>query len=198
MSIKRRVILSIFAILIALFVTIELYSKVPDFKLIKIEKVSRLFEDRIAFQHIQLNNSPKNDDSMANLLIIQNKQVYLLSDGYDDAKEVEMKRYVKELQRSVYESLWKNKINSKPDYIKITERRVERLLNVTEEFVNKNFGDFYNNVRNAFISKHVKIFRQLMVFSALWPVVNRESLKQFPETLAHLILMHLVSKNYLI
>jgi hypothetical protein len=36
------------------------------------------------------------------------------------------------------------------------------LLNVTEEFVEKNFGDFYRSVRNSLINKHVQIFKSLM------------------------------------
>jgi hypothetical protein len=58
--------------------------------------------------------------------------------------------------------LWLTKINSKPDYIRVTERRIELMKNFSEDFVAKNFGSFYTSVRNAFIQKHVSIFRQLM------------------------------------
>jgi hypothetical protein len=37
------------------------------------------------------------------------------------------------------------------------------MLKVSEDFVNKNFGTFYKNVRNAFIEKHVRVFKSLML-----------------------------------
>ncbi len=158
----RRTLVFILAFFISLFLSVELFSKDIPFKFIAIEKVSRYIEDRIAFQHIQFGESNKLDDSMANLLVINDRQMYLLRDGFDDAKEVEMQRYIFEVRRKIYGSLWKNKVNSKPDYIKITDRRVERMVNVTEDFVNKNFGQFYQNVRNSFINKHVNVFKNLM------------------------------------
>ena len=67
-----------------------------------------------------------------------------------------------ELKRELIKDMWVNKINSKPDYIKVTDRRVEKLLNVKEEFVEKNFGNFYRSVRDSHIKKHVRIFHHLM------------------------------------
>ncbi len=163
--IKNRNLLIIMLIAcISFFLSTELFSKDIPFKVITIEKVSRYIEDRIAYQHVQSeDNNPRVDDSIANLLIIKDRQIYLIRDGYDDPKKVEQERYIFELRRKIYGSLWKNKVNSKPDYIRITDRRVERLLNVNEEFVTKNFGEFYKNVRNSFINKHVNIFKRLFI-----------------------------------
>ena len=58
---------------------------------------------------------------------------------------------------------WENKINSKPDYVRITERKIELLKNFGEDFVSKNFGNFFLSVRNALIKKHVEVFKTLMV-----------------------------------
>jgi hypothetical protein len=135
-----------------------------DYQLIEIGSLTKYDVDRVAFQHIQMsgNISYKHDNSIASLLIIKNNQIYLFRDGYDDVKKVQMEGYIQEMRRELPKDLWINKINSKPDYIKISDRRSEKLLNTKEDFVEKNFGDFYRTVRNSIIQKHVRIFRNLL------------------------------------
>ncbi len=160
---SHRMGIALLNILLLSFITASpLLSKDIDFQFIEIEKVSRYFEDRIAFMHIQKDVSPIIDNSLASLLFIKDKKMYLIQDGYDNPKDVAIQRTILENENKLAEDLWTNKINSKPDYIRITERRVEVLKNTSEDFVAKNFGSFYTSVRNAFIQKHVNIFKQLM------------------------------------
>ena len=141
----------------------KLSSTIP-YKQIEIARLTRYTEDRIAFQHIQLPGviSGDEDNSVSSLLIIRNSQVYLLRDGYDDVEKVRFENYWQDVKGEVPKDLWVNKINSKPDYVKIADRRSEILYNVSEDFVDKNFGDNYRNIRNAFLHTHVKIFKRLM------------------------------------
>ena len=57
---------------------------------------------------------------------------------------------------------WLNKINGKPDHIRIVNRRSDLLKNNNEEFVSSNFGQFYTSVRDRYIKIHVEKFRLLM------------------------------------
>ncbi len=141
----------------------KLFSEI-SYKPIEVSALARYTEDRISFQHIQLpgSTSSTEDNSFASLLIVKGSEVYLFRDGYDDVKKVAMEGYIQEIRRELPKDLWINKINSKPDYIRIADRRSEKMLNVTEEYVEKNFGDLYRNVRNAFIHNHVQIFKELM------------------------------------
>ncbi|MFH0977291.1 MAG: hypothetical protein V1874_16040 [Spirochaetota bacterium] len=149
---------------ICLYAAEMVFSTNIDYKPIEIESLSRYNEDRVAFQHISLpgRTSYKEDNSIASLLIVKNNQIYLFRDGYDDAKKIETEGYIQEIRRELPKDLWVNRINSKPDFLKIADRRTLKLFNVTEEYVEKNYGEFYRNVRNSFINKHVQIFRSLM------------------------------------
>ena len=171
MFIKKIVLLFIMAFsCILLFKLNNVYSAENisstsiDYKLIDSEAISRFNEDRVAFQHVQLPGSIsyKEDNSVASLLIVKDDQIYLFRDGYDDSKKVQMEGYIQDIRQELPKDLWANKINSKPDYIKISDGRTEKLLNVKEDFVEKNFGDFYRTVRNSLIQKHILIFRRLM------------------------------------
>jgi hypothetical protein len=135
-----------------------------DYQPIEVTSLTRYSENRVAFQHIEHPGSTsfKQDNSKTSLLIIQNNQVYLFCDGYDDAKKIQLEGLAREWQREFPKDLWINKINSKPDYIRISEGRLQKLLNVNEDYVEKNFGNFYRNVRNSIIHKHVTAFRNLM------------------------------------
>ncbi len=135
-----------------------------DYQLIDIGSLTRYSEDRVAFQHIQMpgSTSYRQDNSIASLLIIRNGQIYLFRDGYDDVKKVQMEGYIQEMRRELPKDLWVNKINSKPDYIRISDRRIEKLLNTKEDFAEKNFGDFYRSVKSSFIQKHVNVFKSLI------------------------------------
>jgi len=133
-----------------------------NFKPIIIEDISRYNEDRIAYQHVQKEISPNLDNSFSALLIIKQKQIYLIQDGYDNPDIVASTRLRLEMETKLIGDLWVNKINNNPDYVRITDRKVEILKNFSEDFVAKNFGTFFINVRNSFIKKHVEIFKKLM------------------------------------
>ena len=162
------VILSIFI----LFISVPLASREIDYQLINIEKVSRYTEDRIAFQHIELDDkmmakNPNTDSSVASLLMIKDKKMYLIKDGYDDLKDIPLKRTLLEIEDKQTGDLSLTPISGKPNHVRITERRIDVLkktdLPGSEDFVARNFGKFYLNVRNAFLVKHISIFRQLII-----------------------------------
>lgn len=143
-------------------------SKDFDFQLISLENVSRYTEDRVAYQQIQLNGkqalaSPRVDSAFASLLIIRDGKMYLIKDGYDNPAELEIKRLLLEIQDQLTGNLSLNEINGKPDFIRITDRRIEVMKKVNEDFVTQNFGKFYTNVRDEFLTKHITLFRNLMI-----------------------------------
>jgi len=134
-----------------------------NFKPIIIENVSRYYENRIAYQHVQKEVAPNIDNSFSALLIIKEKKIYLIQDGYDDPSIVATNKLRLEMETKLVGDLWVNKINGKPDFVRITDRKIELLKNFNEDFVSKNFGSFFLSVRNAFIKKHVEVFKKLMV-----------------------------------
>ena len=134
-----------------------------NFKPIIIEDISRYYEDRIAYQHVQKEVAPNIDNSFSALLIIKEKKIYLIQDGYDDPSIVATNKLRLEMETKLVGDLWVNKINGKPDFVRITDRKIELLKNFNEDFVSKNFGSFFLSVRNAFIKKHVEVFKKLMV-----------------------------------
>ena len=142
----------------------SLFAKDPDFLYIDLEKVSRYNEDRLAYIQVQKLVDPAKDDSRGALLMIQKGMMYLIQDGFDDSKDVINLRNKLILDNQDFkdEDLWVNKIKGKPNYVRVTDRRVELMKNFDEEYVSKNFGAQYTKVRNAFIQRHVQIFNQLM------------------------------------
>ncbi|MGV7929425.1 MAG: hypothetical protein AB2L13_11050 [Spirochaetota bacterium] len=133
-----------------------------DYLPMEVDAISRYSEDRIAYQQIQTAPNLGSDDSLASLLIIKDRKMYLLKDGYDDPRVVRTQQLLIEKESAIVGDVWVTKINGKPDYIRITERRIELMKNFGEEFVSRQFGSFYTSVRNAFLSKHAQTFRQLM------------------------------------
>ena len=151
-------------IFIIIFVVTDGSSKNFPFKIIDIKNISRYNENRVSFQHIQKNINDETDNSISSLLIINKRKIYLFKDGYDNFNDIRTKRLILETQkRLIPDDLWTNTIDSKPDYIRITDRRVEILRNENQDFVTKNFGDFYLKIRNSFIQKHVNIFKTLLI-----------------------------------
>ncbi len=142
----------------------ELASSDKTFTVIDPMKISRYDEDRVAYQRIEKNVSPYVENSIESLLMVRRKMVYLIVDGYDVPAEVERKRAVNEIENRyvVNEDLWVNKINGKPDYARILDRRMVKLENSNEEFVTNNFGAFMKNTRDKFLKRHIEVFRQLM------------------------------------
>ncbi len=165
----RRKILFITMIPVVLIIAFcsALFARTYNYKIIDLEFVSRYFEDRIAFQHIEIDPKPYivdvSDNSIASLLIIKDKKMYLFKDGYDNPDEVKMNTYLIERENKLLPDVWTNKIDDTPDYLRITERRIELLKNVTQEFVAKNYKEKYLKWRDEFIKRHVSIFRALMV-----------------------------------
>lgn len=176
-----------------LFLTTDSMTEEISYETINLEKISRYDEDRIAFQHIQLQapefTLTEKDNSIANLLIIKNRRMYLLKDGYDNPEFARARRLVIKLEHKLFKNkdLWINNVDSKADYLRIFDRRVEILKKIDagadeklearkgdkpgsgsqvkseKDFVAKNFQSLYINVRNEFLKKHVRIFKQLMI-----------------------------------
>jgi hypothetical protein len=165
---------------------VQVAAKDLQFESIEIEYISRYDEDRIAYQQVEKEVAPRYDNSLGTLLMIKDRKVYLLKDGYDNPREVKQQRLILEMENRIIGDLWLNKIDGKPDYIRVTDRRVEILKNFDEvkavaetkkegkaetatdgkgeskDFVEKNFGNFYTSIRDALLKKHAAIFRQLM------------------------------------
>ncbi len=148
------------------------------FRIIDLEKVSRYHEDRIIFQHVELDHvqyKPSvTDNSMATLLIIRDKKMYLFKDGYDNPIEVAAKKSAMEMENKLVDDIWFNKVNSAPDYLQVTDRRVEIQRSVAKAAdpkkkdskkgdLEENYKKLYLKVRDNFIDRHVKIFRLLMI-----------------------------------
>jgi hypothetical protein len=162
---RRKVIIgALFCICAVLVTSAFVYGKDPDFLTIEIDKVSRYTEDRLVYHQVQKWIDPTKDDSLATLLIIKNSMMYLIKDGFDDFQDVKDRRQklIISNQQFAEEDLWPGKLNGKPDYIRVTDRRVELMKKIDEEYVSKNFGETYVKVRDAFIQRHVAIFEQLM------------------------------------
>jgi hypothetical protein len=134
-----------------------------SFKIIEIDQISRFTEDRLCFQHIEKVVDEKIDNSIACLLIIRDSKMYLFKDGYDSPETVRTQKRILDMENRLIPDLWENKIDGNPDYIIVTDRRTELMKNITQDFVTKNFGEFYKKVRDDFLKKHVSIFSQLMV-----------------------------------
>ena len=155
---------SVVLILFILFFSGVSISKEKDHLILDPDKISRYSEDRIAFQRIENPEEQMKDNSVENLLIIKNNKTYFIVDGYDIISEVQMKKIVMDAENKYIENndFWLNKINGKPDYVRIIYRRSDLLKNTNEEFVTSNFGPFYKSVRDKFIKIHVDKFRILM------------------------------------
>ncbi len=155
-----------------LLIAVSVISRDLSYKVISLDKVSRYNEDRISFQHIENVIDPeehqKQDTSIAALLIIKDKKMYLFKDGYDDPATVEQDRVIRQMEnRLIMNTLWERTIDGKPDYMRITDRRVEQLkreiLPGKDENLGPKYSDFYVKMRDSFIKKHSQIFKALMV-----------------------------------
>ncbi len=138
-----------------------LLARSKNFTLIDIQKLNRYDEDRILYQHFE---KPYNefspdakDNSIAALMVIKDKNVYLFKDGYDDTDAVMRNRLVHDRGNQFLPDLWPNKIEGVPNFVMITDRKIELQKNTTKEFVANNYKDFYVDVRNRFLKKHAAI-----------------------------------------
>jgi len=177
-----KTIVPLFLLVLLLTQVSDLYSKrAINYKFITIKKISRYNEDRIAFQHVEINTDPykidKTDNSLSCLLIVKDKKMYLFKDGYDDPKNVASKRLILEMSQRLIPDLWIKKVDSIPDYLIITDRRNQLMRNNSQEFIQKNFGTFYSKIKDTFLKKHVTIFRNLIINKKDSPVyINRYAL----------------------
>jgi len=169
---KRKTGKSAIVLCLLLVLASSLYSRDLSYQEITLDNVSRYSEDRIAYQQIEYVIDPevhqKQDTSSASLLIIKDKNMYLFKDGFEDPKRVEENRLIKEMEnRLVLNEMWTRAIDGKPDYLLITDRRVEVLKKFIVEEKNDNlierYSNFYIKMRDSFIQKHVNIFRGLMI-----------------------------------
>lgn len=151
-------------VLMFLFLSGVLMSKEHDYLTLEPDNITRYNEDRIAYQRIETPDDQTRDNSVENLLIIKDNKTYYIVDGYDVISDVQMKKIVMDAENKYIENndFWLNKINGKPDYVRIIYRRSDLLKNTNEEFVTTNFGQFYKSVRDKFIKLHVDKFRILM------------------------------------
>jgi hypothetical protein len=96
--------------------------------------------------------------------VIKDFKMYLFKDGYDDPMTASKKLIQADPGFTRLElDAWPVKINGQPDYAQITDRRLDTLKRHGEEYVSKNFQNFYKNVRNEFLIKHASIFRHIMI-----------------------------------
>ena len=160
----KYIVISLISIIILCYSAFNLYSKEKSYIKIEPDKISRYKEDRIAFQRIEKQPDISKDNSFENLLVIKDSKIYFITDGYDSPAEVIMKRDVMDAEYRYVENndFWLNKINGKPDFVRVIYRRSDLLKNTTEEFTTTNFGTFYKSVRDKFINLHADKFRHLL------------------------------------
>jgi len=152
-----------------------LFSKEQKFSVIEPEKISQYKIDRIVFQRIEKKKNDSKDDfienytvtkdnSVENLLIIKDKKIHFIADGFDSISDVQKFKILSDSANKYVpdNDYWVNKINGKPDYIRVLYRRSDILINSNEEFVTTNFGAFYKSTRDKLIKMHVDKFRMLL------------------------------------
>jgi len=173
---KKYKSISTIAIFILFLATAStLFSKEIEFRILEPDTISRYNEDRIVFQRIERSKNSTKDDfienytvtrdnSVESLLIIKEKKVHFIVDGYDSLADIKSTKFISDsVNKYVPDNdFWVNKINGKPDLIRVIYRRNNLMINSNEEFVTTNFGAFYKSVRDRFIKLHVDKFRQLL------------------------------------
>ena len=156
-----------FIALSLVFQTQALYAKDISFTPVDIQKLSRYDEDRVLFQ--QYESAPNTyagdaiDNSIARLMVIKDKKVYLFQDGYDSAEQVKLNKITLDRGNQMLPDMWPNKISDSPNYVLITDRRYEMQRNTSKEWVSSNYKDFYISVRDKFLKKHISIFFSMII-----------------------------------
>jgi len=165
MNQKKHLFSFVIAISISfILIAVAIFAKDYDFLPIDPVKVSRYDVDRIVYQRVEKFTDYLKDSSCESLLIIKNKKIYFLLDGYDNIYDVLRKHHIMSISNKFEEldAAWPNKINGKPDFLQIMERRSTLMMNNNEEFVSTNFGSFYKAIRNKFIKEHIDKYHQLL------------------------------------
>lgn len=159
-------------ILTVIMIAAPAFTRDLSYQIITLDDVSRYDEDRLAYQQIENIIDPEEhqtlDTSIAALLIIKDKKMYLFKDGYDDPKFVEQNMIIRQMEnRLIMNTLWEREIDGKPDFVRITDRRQEVQRKIVpfgvQENLDEKYSEFYNRTRDAFIQRHVAIFKGLMV-----------------------------------
>lgn len=161
--------------------SIALFSGQFSYLPFDLNRVSNYNEERVVYHRIEKQTALEKDPSYEALLIVKDRKQYLIMDGYDNYSDMVRRRnnLAIEFRTEDYDALWPTKINAKPDYIEIVNRRVLMMRNNNEEFVSTNFGSFYKSIRDKFIREHVTRFRQLMNMRAEADLyVERKALKR--------------------
>lgn len=154
-------------LIIGLFPLQDAYTKKFEYRILTIDDISRYTEDRVMYQQIEI--TPREgildstDNSIATLLIIRDKKVYIIKDGFDNPENVRQQKIIGEVENKPLIDLWANKIDNKPDFMRINDRRVFLMKNESQEYVTKNYGELYTKVRDEYIKKHTIIFVSLMI-----------------------------------
>lgn len=156
---------------ITFFIAIPVAAKDLSYLEIDIKDISRYNEDRIAYQQVEYIIDPeqhqRQDTSVATLLIIRDRKMYLFKDGYDDHRIVEENRVIKEMENQLIQNeLWERKIDNKPDFLIITDRRRELMKRITTkptDNISDTYGTYYQNIRDTFLKEHIKVFRGLII-----------------------------------
>jgi len=153
--------------LAVLFQARSLYSKDAELQLIDVFKLSRYDEDRIAYQQFEKQydqyHVDTEDNSIAALMIIKDKKIYLLKDGYDNPEQIRNKILMYTNGNKLCPDLWENKISGNPNFLLVADRKVELQKNTSKEWVSSNYKDFYIKIRDEFLKKHVSIFLSLII-----------------------------------
>lgn len=133
---------------------------------IDVSRVSNYDIDRVVYQRIERFSDLSLDHSLEALLIIKDKKMFLMMDGYDASYDTKARKFRAEVSNLYGENaqdwMWTNKINGKPDFVQIMERRSPLMMNANEEYVSQNFGSFYKSIRDKFIREHVEKYRQIL------------------------------------
>lgn len=156
---------------ITFFISIPVIAKDLSYLEIDIDKISRYNEDRITYQQVEYIVDPEQhqsqDTSVATLLIIRDRKMYLFKDGFDDHKIVEENRVIKEMENQLIQNeLWERKVDNKPDFLIITDRRREimkRLTTKPTDNISDTYSNYYQKIRDSFIKEHIKVFRSIII-----------------------------------
>jgi hypothetical protein len=156
-----------YALIIFVIIAISsgaLMSKEREYKILDPDKITRYKLERIVFQRIEKSKDQTKDNSAEALLVIRKNKAYCIIDGFDNVQDVLLKQTLMAAENQYIENndFWVNKINGKPDCVRIKYRNSDLLRNSNEEFVSSNFGQFYKSTRDSFIKIHVEKFKNLM------------------------------------
>ncbi len=159
--------LMLILVLIAFFQAPLLLAKEVGFKIIDIFNLNRYDEDRIAYQQYEKPYDQWHvdtiDNSIAVLMLIKEKKIYLFKDGYDDFEAIRLKILLYNTGNTMIPDLWENKISSSPNFVQVSDRKVILMRNISKEQVSANYKDFYVKIRDEFLKRHVAIFLSLIM-----------------------------------